>query len=380
MDARVVGNPRRVREERSHRLNFPRAFHVRLPGYAPTPLLELPDLAVELGLARLWVKDESRRFQMHGFELLGASWALYREVLGRLMRRVKWDTVDELVAKIEPVGALRIVVVSDNHFGVAAARAARLFGFTCAAYVPAGSSPVRLRVLEAEGAIVTPVVGGYDAALAEAARETDPHTVVLSDSSWPGYDEIPQWVTEGYTTVFEEAVDEITNRGGADPSHLFVPLGVGALAASAGDYFRVERFSADLCLVGVEPIGSPCFVESVAADRRVAMSDPAPSIMEGIARGLPSPLAWDVVSATFDAFVAITDEQASAAVERLAEHGIAASPAGAAALGGLLAVDGSTPGPGGGPIVARGSAASALVVVTEAPLGSDVRDTPDDRP
>src|SRR4051812_29769552 len=144
MEARFAPNPMRVREPRSQTLNFPRAFHVRLPDYAPTPLLDLSDLAVELGIGRLWLKDESRRFQMRSFELLGTAWALYREVLGRLMRRVRWSTIEELVEEIAPVSGLRIVVASDNEFGVAAARAARLFGFTAVVYVPGEMASSRI--------------------------------------------------------------------------------------------------------------------------------------------------------------------------------------------------------------------------------------------
>lgn len=366
MVARYAVNPQRVRIERSHRLNFPRAFHVRLPDYAPTPLLDLPDLATELGVASLWVKDESRRFQMHGYELLGAAWALYREVLGRLMRRVRWDSIDELVEQLGPVGALRIVVVSDNHFGVASARAARLLGYPCVAYVPAECAPARVRQLADEGAEVVSVPGGYDAALAVAARDTGERTVVLSDSSWPGYDELPGWVTEGYTTIFEEAVDEMERRGAGVPDAVVVPLGVGALAACAGDYFRVEKFSEELALVGVEPVDAPCFVESSIAQHRVAMPDPAPSVMDGLARGLPSPLAWDVVSTTFDAYVAIDDQCAEEAVARLGGAGVIASPAGAAALGGLIELRRDPTRSAGEELVP--SAATVLVVVTEAPL------------
>jgi len=378
MSGRHAVNHQRVRIERSHHLNFPRAFHVRLPAYAPTPLLEAPDLAAELGVASLWVKDESRRFQMHGYELLGTAWALYREVLGRLMRRVRWDSIDELVEKIAPVGELRIVVVSDNHFGVAAARAAQLLGYACAAYVPAECSPGRLRLLAAEGAEVVAVPGGYDAALAAAARDTGDHTVVLSDSSWPEYEELPGWVTEGYTTIFEEAVDEMERRGAGAPDAVFVPLGVGALAACAGDHFRVEKFPEELALVGVEPTDASCFVESCIAGRRVAMPHAAPSVMDGLARGLPSPLAWDVVSTTFDAFLAIDDARAQQAVAHLEAAGVIASPAGAAALGGLVELrqlGATVTGPGASADEALAVAAlvpataAVLVVVTEAPVG-----------
>jgi diaminopropionate ammonia-lyase len=338
MDARFASNPMRVREQRSQTLNFPRAFHVRLPDYSPTPLLDLSDLAVELGIGRLWLKDESRRFQMRSFELLGTAWALYREVLGRLMRRVPWDSIEELLDKIAPVGVLHIVVVSDNEFGVAAARAARLFGFDAVVYVPGEMSVARLDALSDEGAKVVAVPGGYDAALAAAATETGIDTVVLSDTSWAAFTEIPQWVTDGYTTVFEEAADEIDRRQAPALDAVMTPLGTGALAAAAARNFRGLNFPADVGWVGVEPVGAPCFVESALAGRRVAMPQPAPSLMQSLARGLPSPLAWESVAETFDAFVAITDDRAADAVERLDASGVCVSPAGAAALGGLLEV------------------------------------------
>jgi diaminopropionate ammonia-lyase len=365
MEHRFAPNPQRVREQESNRLNFPRAFHVRLDGYSPTPLLDLPELARDLGVARVWLKDESRRYQMHSFELLGAAWALYREVLGRLGRRVRWETIDELVAAIGPVGPLRVVAVSDNELGVAVARAAALFGFAATVYVPGEMAPARVAAIEAEGADVIAVPGGYDAALAVAATETGDDTVVLSDSSWGGFEEIPTWVTEGYATIFEEAVDEIERRKGTMPDAVLVPLGTGALAAAAGSYFRVEKFDADLWLVGVEPAATPCFVESTAVGRRVAMPDPGASAMTSLARGLPSPLAWDAVSATFDAFVAVDDARAAQAVERLAASGVVVNASGAAALAGAL--DLAERAAAGEVDIRLDPESSVLLVATEAP-------------
>ncbi len=362
MTSRLTRNPHRGHVLDSNRVNFPRAFHVRLPDYAPTPLLDLADLAAELGVGHIWLKDESCRFQMHGYELLGTAWALYREVLGRLQRRVRWASIDELVAGIEPVGALRIVAVSDDELGVATARAARLLGFTAAIYVPAEMDPARVAAIEAEGAEVVAVAGGYDAALAAAALETGADTVIVSDSSFGGFEEIPAWVTEGYATVFEEAIDEIDRREGAAPTAVFVPLGAGALAACAGAYFRVERFGPDLTLVGLEPVEAPCFSDSVPTGARVSLPHPGPSVMAGLARGLPSPAAWDAVMATFDAFVAVDDREALDAVARLDRAGVKVSPAGAASLAGLRRALAPA---GGGPPLPLGLDDAVLLVATE---------------
>ncbi len=349
MDADYAANPDRVHSDRKHRLNFPRALHNRLPGYAPTPLLDMRDLARDLGLRRLWLKDESSRLGLQSYEILGATWALYREVMARLGRRpARWETIDELRERIAPVGPLRVVVVSDNNFAVAAARAARWFGFECTAYVPGTAAPARLAAVEREGATVDAEALSYDDALARAACETAPEVVLLSDSSWEGFAEIPAWVTDGYATVFEEVDDELDKRGAGAPDAVFVPLGTGALAAAAGNYYRVEpgitasggvrRFPVDLQLIGVEPAEAPCFIESVRAHRRTALPSAAPSVMDSLSRGLPSPMAWEVVRRTFDAFVAVTDAHALDASHVLHDHGVRVNASGAAAFAGLVDV------------------------------------------
>lgn len=367
MEPAFAVNTLRSRHAHPDRINLARAFHVRLPDYAPSPLLELSDLAAELGIGRLWVKDETRRFQMSSFELLGAGWALYREVLTRLGRRIRWEDMVELVAQLDLVdsfGAPRVVVVSDDGFATGAARAARLFGFACVVFAPAEASPQRLSAIEAEGATVVAVPGGYDAALFEAAKATVENDVILSDSSWEDFDEIPGWVTEGYATVFEEVDDELDVREAPTLDAVVIPLGVGALAAACARFFRAERFTAQPWLLGVEPADAACFVEGVAAGRRVALPQPAVTVMETLARGLPSPLAWEVVADELDAFVAIGDARAEEAVARLGARGIAVNASGAAALGGLLEVVARRADWG----IPLDRSSSVLVVATEAPL------------
>ncbi|MFN8040343.1 MAG: pyridoxal-phosphate dependent enzyme [Acidimicrobiales bacterium] len=371
MEASFRANPLRVHEDRKHRLNYPRALHNRLPGYAPTPLLDLAELAGELGVGRLFVKDESSRLGLHSFEVLGTTWALYREVLGRLGRRpARWSTVDELRERIADVGPLHVVAVSDDGFGPAAARAAALFGFRCTVYLPATTAAGRVDAVEAEGAEAVATGLTWDDAMAAAASETGDDTVVLSDSSWPGFVDIPLWVTEGYGTVFEEVDDELDARGEGPPDVVVVPLGTGALAAAAGGYYRVEpgvtatgnvrRFATDLVLLGAEPASVACFAASAEAGERRSAPAAAPSVLGGLARGLPSPLAWEVVAPTFDGFVGIDDDAAQAAVDRLRANGVEASPAGAAAFAALSVVRSA----GTEPI---GPDARVLVVCTEGP-------------
>ncbi len=339
-------NPLRGTPQRTSVVNYPRAFHERLPNYAATPLLHLPELAAELGIGDLWVKDESARMGLCSFDILGASWALYRMMLARLGRRPgHWDDTAELRQRLAPVAEARVVVVSDGEFGVAASTAATWLGLSCTAYVPEGISPQRMDALRAAGADVVAKGLRYDDALALAAADTDPATVVLSDSSWEGYVEVPRWVAEGSVTVFEEIDDELRRR--ASPSDgqplmdtVVMSLGTGSLAAAAALRYRVideqGDFENQTTLVGAEPALAACFSESALAGRRVSMPSAAASVMGSLARGLPSPHAWEIVADAFDGFVAVDDADAERAVELLADNGVVCAPSGAAAVAGVL--------------------------------------------
>jgi len=348
MRSGYVRNPLRRPPSRTPDVNFPRAFHERLPNYAATPLLHLPDLANELGIGDLWVKDESARMGLRSFDILGASWALYRTMLARLGRRpTHWDDVAELRERLAPVAEARVIVVSDGEFGVAASTASKWLGLSCTAYVPGGLSPRRLDALRSTGAHV--VIDGltYDDALAKAAADTDPTTIVLSDSSWEGYADVPRWVTEGSVTVFEEIDDELRRRATAGDRQplmdaVVTPLGTGSLAAAAALQYRVvdDRKGArnEVALVGAEPALAACFAESAVCGRRVALPSAAPSIMASLARGLPSPHAWEIVADAFDGFGAVDETDAEQAVELLAKHGVQCAPSGAAAVAAILSV------------------------------------------
>jgi diaminopropionate ammonia-lyase len=367
MEPGVRANPRRDRTPGSARLNFARSFHARLPDAAPTPLLDLRPLADELGLGGLLVKDESARLGLQSYEVLGAAWALYRAVLGRLGRRPpRWQGLDDLRDAIAPVGRLRVVAADDAGFGAGAARAARLLGFDSVIYVPATIAPERVAAVEREGGRTIVAGPGWEDAVSAATAETGDEVVRLSDSSWDGFDEVPMWVTEGYATVFEEIEDELEARGRAAPDAVVVPLGVGALASAAASWFRVDRFSDDLWLVGSEPAAAAVWSASIEAGAPLTLSSTGPTAMDGLARGQLSPLAWPVVEGAFDAVVAVADDRAVEAASRLADHGVRASPSGAAAFAGLLQALVDQAGARGG--IPLGPAARVLVVVTEGAL------------
>jgi len=315
-------------------------FHQRLPGYAPTPLREMPGLAAVAGVERVLVKDEGSRFGLPAFKVLGASWATYRVLCERLGVEPAWSSLDELAAIVaERLGPLRLVAATDGNHGRAVARMAKLLRLGSTIVVPEGTADARVAGIESEGAEVVVLPGTYDDAVLFTAEMADDRTLVVSDTSWPGYEDVPRWVIEGYTTIFTEIEGQLAGSGHPPVDAAFVPLGVGALGAAAGTNLRAGREPGDgPLLVGVEPDTADCVAAAVEAGHLVEVPGPHRSIMAGLNCGLASLLALPIVAATFDAFVAIDDDRCREAIRALAGAGLDVGETGAAALGGLLAV------------------------------------------
>ncbi len=338
------------------------AFHRRLPGYEPTPLLSVPALAERLGVASLLVKAESSRFGLPAFKMLGASWAVYKALRERLGADPEpWHDVDELAERLSPLRPFTLVAATDGNHGRAVARMARLVGLGARIFVPAGTTDARIAGIASEGAEVIVVPGNYDTAVARSAEEEGPRSAVISDTSWPGYSEVPRWVTEGYSTMFAEIDSSLAAAGRRQPDAVVVPIGVGALAAAAVEH--AQRHGSRGALVGVEPTDAACATASALAGELVTLRGEQHSIMAGLNCGTPSPVAWPLVSRGMTGFLTIGDEWARRAVRELAAVGVEAGETGAAALGGLDALRDR----GGAEALERvfGPTADVLVLVTE---------------
>ena len=321
------------------------AFHRRLPGYAPTPVHDMPALAEAAGVARMLVKDESSRMALPAFKILGASWATYRVLCDRLAGagvegEPLWDTLPDLAATVARVlGPLRLVAATDGNHGRAVARMAKLLGLSATILVPDGTAPARIGGIAAEGAEVTVVPGTYDDAVAESAALAGEGNLVISDTSWPGYEDPPRRVIEGYATIFAELEEQLAALDAAVPDLVMVPLGVGALGAAAASCLRAGLEPGEgPMLVGVEPDSAACVAAAVDAGHVVEVPGPHRSIMAGLNCGLASMLALPTVAAGFDAFVTIDDDRCRAAIRSLASAGLDVGETGAAALGGLMAL------------------------------------------
>jgi diaminopropionate ammonia-lyase len=312
------------------------AFHRRLPGYAPTPLRSLPSVAAGVGVDRVLVKDESARLGLPAFKILGASWATYRLLCARLGGEPAWVTLTDLAAVVAArLGPLRLVAATDGNHGRAVARTAGWLGLAATILVPEGTAAARIDAIAGEGAEVVVVPGTYDDAVQVSAGMAADDVLVVSDTSWPGYEDTPRRVIEGYSTIFAE-VDTVA-PGPLDL--VVVPLGVGALGAAAGTWARAGREPGDgPMLVGVEPTSAACVTAAVEAGHVVEVPGPHDSIMAGLNCGLASPLALPTVATTFDAFVTVTDDDCRQAIRTLAEAGMDVGETGAAALAGLQAL------------------------------------------
>jgi len=313
----------------------PIRFHRRLPGYKPTPLRDAPELAGLLGIGQVLVKNESSRLGLPAFKILGASWAVYRALETRLNESFEpWHSIDELVARLAPLKPLTLATATDGNHGRAVAHVAALFGFAARIYVPAGTAQARIDGIASEGASVEVVDGTYDDAVALAAQDASERCLIISDTSWPGYEKIPRWVMEGYTTIMAEIDDEIARRSWKNPELVAVQFGVGALAAAVVRHYRAHRPSTKI--LSVEPLSAACMLASMEAGEIVTVPGPHDSIMAGLNCGRPSIIAWPIVSTGIDAFIAIPDERAREAMRTLARIGIVAGETGSAGLAGLI--------------------------------------------
>ena len=298
-----------------------KAFHAGLPGYAPTPLTEVPALAAELGVGRVLVKDESARMGLAAFKVLGASWAVH-----------------QVLSRRPADGALTLVTATDGNHGRAVARMARLFGRRAHVFVPRGVHATAVAAIAAEGAQVTDIAGTYDEAVrvaAEAARE--PGTALVQDAGWPGYEQVPTWVVEGYSTLFSEVDMQLSEAGAAGPGLVVIPAGVGSLAQAAITHYRSRPDSGATALLTVEPGTAACVLASLVRGELGTICT-SETIMAGLTCGTPSMLAWPYLRDGLDAAVAVADAGSATAARDLAGYGIPAGPCGAASLAGARAV------------------------------------------
>ena len=329
--------------------DLPRDFHRTLAGYVPTPLLDAPDLAGQLGVGRVLVKDESHRLGLPAFKILGASYAIARE----LSRRVGSDRplpVAELRRRLV-ASALSLVAATDGNHGRAVARMAALLGIPATVSVPTGVSDAAREAISAEKATLIEFDLPYDDVVRRVAEGLAADQVLIQDTSWPGYRVVPQWIVDGYDTMLAEVDEQL----GAGPDLVVIPAGVGCFAQSVVSHYRRDGYRP--ALLAVEPDTAACVGAALGSGEIVTVPTGA-TVMTGLNCGTVSELAWPVLAGGLDAAVTVTDRQSLDAVATLAAAGVDSGPCGAATLAGARAVCGD-----GDHRAALGLDADAVVVL-----------------
>ena len=301
-------------------------------GYAPTPLLAVPEAAGRAGVASVHLKDEAGRFGLGSFKALGGAYAVLGVIQAALARRgdAPNATAADLVAG-RHVAGVTVCCATDGNHGRSVAWGARRFGAACRIFVHETVSPGRVDAIAAYGAEVIRVPGTYDdavrAADAAAAREG---WVVVSDTSYAGYTEIPREVMQGYRLMADEALAAMPA-----PTHVFIQGGVGGVAAAVSVQARMRGGDAPAVIV-VEPERAACLLASAEAGAPVAVGGALDTVMAGLACGEPSLLAWQELDRAAAAFLAIPDAAAIDAMRWLAARGIVSGESGAAGLAGFF--------------------------------------------
>jgi diaminopropionate ammonia-lyase len=306
-----------------------------LPGYAATPLVEVPALAEELGVGRVFVKDESSRLGLPAFKALGASWAIAQILATR--GQLSGPLTLEALRSAAAADPITLITASDGNHGRAVARMAAMLGLPAQVFLPQIVSAGAVAAIAAEGAQVTADAGTFDAAVEQAAAAAAGRgdAVLVQDTGWAGYEQVPGWIVEGYATLLAETDAQLADARAGRLGLIVVPMGVGSLAQAVLTHQRSAPAPAPAVL-GVEPVTAACVLRSLLTGAATTITT-APTVMVGLNCGTPSQLAWPVLQAGLDAAVAIADDAAEQAVTDLAAHGVSSGPCGAATLAGARA-------------------------------------------
>lgn len=290
-----------------------RAFHKSFPQYTVTPLARLDNLAARLGLNSLCVKDESYRFGLNAFKVLGGSFAMASYIADETGRDVSDMTYDYLTSDelARDFGQATFFTATDGNHGLGVAWAAKRLGQKAVVHMPKGSTKPRFDNIAAEGATVTIEEVNYDECVRMAAAEADAceRGVIVQDTAWEGYEKIPSWIMEGYGTMASEAAEQLREAAINRPTHVFVQAGVGSLAGAVVGYFANLYPDNPPTFVVMEATNAACLYKgAVAADGepRIVTGD-MPTIMAGLCCGEPNTLGWDILRNHVTAFVACPD-------------------------------------------------------------------------
>ena len=303
-----------------HELAKALAFHRSMPAYAPTPLLCLNRLASALGVGSIYVKDESRRFGLKAFKVLGGAYAMARHIAERLGEDIAQlpFAVMTSAAVRQKIGEVVFATTTDGNHGRGVAWTARQLQQKAVVYMPKGSSPERLNAIRAEGAQAEIVDMNYDAAVRLTAERARQHGwQVVQDTAWEGYEKIPLWITQGYGTLMLEVFQQLH---AVPPTHIIVPAGVGSLAAAVQAAVTAAYGTERPKVIVAEARAADCLYRSALGQsgEAVAVEGDLATVMAGLSCGEANTIAWKILRDYTDAFASCPDYVATRGMRILA--------------------------------------------------------------
>ncbi|MEG2822884.1 MAG: diaminopropionate ammonia-lyase [Lachnospiraceae bacterium] len=290
-----------------------RVFHESFPQYQMTPLANLDHLATHLGLKNIYVKDESYRFGLNAFKVLGGSYAMAKyiaDTIGNDVSELPYSVLTSDALKKE-LGAITFFTATDGNHGRGVAWAANKLKQNCVIYMPIGTTQTRLDHILSENAKATIEELNYDDCVRKASAQADAteNGVIVQDTAWDGYEKIPTWIMQGYGTMALEADEQLGEYGCDRPTHIFIQAGVGSLAGAVQGYFANRYAGNEPIVVVVEAEVAACLYKGAVAgdgDIRTVGGDML-TLMNGLACGEPSTISWDILRNHVHTFVSCPD-------------------------------------------------------------------------
>lgn len=316
-----------------------RNFHRTFPVYQETPLIFLQNLAKKLQVKSIYIKDESWRFGLNAFKVLGTSYAIANEIGKRIGKEITELSAESILSKEtkEKIGDITFVTATDGNHGRGVAWTANKLGQKSVVYMPKGSALERLENIRAEGAEAEITDMNYDDAVRLAQKMAEEKDwIVVQDTAWEGYEDIPRWIMQGYTTMGHEIMEQIPEK----PTHIFLQAGVGSMAGAMTGFFSNLYQEDKPIIVIVEPAKADCLFQTAKADdgRLHNVTGDMDTIMAGLACGEPCTIGWDVLKGYADAFIRCPEYVAADGMRILAspvkgDTAVTAGESGAAAFG-----------------------------------------------
>ncbi|MDO5362773.1 MAG: diaminopropionate ammonia-lyase [Eubacteriales bacterium] len=288
-------------------------FHKSFPQYNVTPLRKLSALAKYLGVKNIYCKDESYRFGLNAFKVLGGSYAMGRYIaqeLGRDISELPYNVLSSDKLR-EEFGQATFFTATDGNHGRGVAWAANRLGQKAVVRMPKGTTKTRFDNIAKEGATVTIEECNYDDCVRMAAAEAakTEHGIIVQDTAWDGYEEIPAWIMQGYGTLVREADEQLKADGIERPTHVFVQAGVGSLAGAVVGYFAHKYKDNPPVMAVCEASAADCLYRSAAekTGNLVNVTGDLETIMAGLACGEGNTIGWDILKNHVTVFASCPD-------------------------------------------------------------------------